>query len=496
MQKQRRKRYVFIMLQALIFFSMLNSVSYAFATIPEQEERTSEELPNQDFRFVTVEKKPGLFAIDVTVYEEMDEASRAIGTGAQGGVCYILKQVGEWLFIESGEVRGFVKSVDITRENIEKLVEESTTVEGRISLVLDIDEVGNITGTYFDSSHDIMSEMATPLILPTENKGFSYTQTTTQQVLIEKQHLIAQQEVNIAEYKNEQARVVGVLPRGGLAFTILEEGEWLYIESGNVRGFARAKDFHDQEEFLKANRPEEEYSLARQSIEPKENQSLYYTITSTKDGDSIRGIRESMATYAQQVTELGSIESEDGYEFMKSVYAEYGYSIPTTREEQTKEGKVVPIEQVRPGDIVFWTYNGALSDPAMYVGSEKILVYSSTEKTTSLRDMKTSGSVWAIDFLSPQIEEYLGEFKLTAYCKCSYCSGIWTEAPTASGVMPVEGRTVAMWGIPFGTSLLIDGEVYVVEDRGTPYGHVDIFMEDHDRCLQFGVKYADVSKLW
>ena len=33
-----------------------------------------------------------------------------------------------------------------------------------------------------------------------------------------------------------------------------------------------------------------------------------------------------------------------------------------------------------------------------------------------------------------------------------------------------------MAGVPFGTQLLINGNVYTVEDLGTPYGHVDIYM--------------------
>ena len=58
--------------------------------------------------------------------------------------------------------------------------------------------------------------------------------------------------------------------------------------------------------------------------------------------------------------------------------------------------------------------------------------------------------------------------------------------------MPTQGRTVAMAGVPFGTKLIINGKIYTVEDRGTPYGHVDIYMNDHDECNQFGVQYAQV----
>ncbi len=88
---------------------------------------------------------------------------------------------------------------------------------------------------------------------------------------------------------------------------------------------------------------------------------------------------------------------------------------------------------------------------------------------------------------------YLGNFKLTAYCACSTCCGKWAGyGITASGVVPSQGRTVAMGGIPFGTKLLINGNVYTVEDRGTPYGHVDVYFNNHSDALNFGLQYADV----
>lgn len=87
--------------------------------------------------------------------------------------------------------------------------------------------------------------------------------------------------------------------------------------------------------------------------------------------------------------------------------------------------------------------------------------------------------------------EYLGTFTLTAYCNCAACNGS-AGNPTASGVMPTSGHTVAMGGVPFGTKLLIDGTIYTVEDRGTPYGHVDIFFDSHEEALDFGMGSADV----
>ncbi|MBR3276601.1 MAG: hypothetical protein IKG08_08390 [Eubacterium sp.] len=85
---------------------------------------------------------------------------------------------------------------------------------------------------------------------------------------------------------------------------------------------------------------------------------------------------------------------------------------------------------------------------------------------------------------------YLGQFTLTAYCPCPACNGPYSG--TASGAPLRSGHTVAMGGVPFGTKLYINGTVYTVEDRGTPYGWVDIFFDTHPETEAFGMRTADV----
>lgn len=88
--------------------------------------------------------------------------------------------------------------------------------------------------------------------------------------------------------------------------------------------------------------------------------------------------------------------------------------------------------------------------------------------------------------------KYLGKFKLTSYCACEKCCGSWANGITASGTVATQGRTIAMAGLPFGTKLSINGQIYIVEDRGTVYGHIDVFQNSHAAALRFGVQYADV----
>ena len=87
---------------------------------------------------------------------------------------------------------------------------------------------------------------------------------------------------------------------------------------------------------------------------------------------------------------------------------------------------------------------------------------------------------------------YYGACRITFYCGCSQCCGQWAGGPTASGVMPTPGRTVANGVLPFGTRVLIEGHEYVVEDRGVSGDQFDIFVSDHQEALNRGLYYADV----
>ena len=86
-------------------------------------------------------------------------------------------------------------------------------------------------------------------------------------------------------------------------------------------------------------------------------------------------------------------------------------------------------------------------------------------------------------------------FKVTAYCSCSKCCGKQTGI-TASGTRATAGRTIAASGqYSFGTKLLINGNVYTVEDRGGAIkgNKIDIYMDSHSQALAWGVKYLPVQ---
>ena len=85
----------------------------------------------------------------------------------------------------------------------------------------------------------------------------------------------------------------------------------------------------------------------------------------------------------------------------------------------------------------------------------------------------------------------LGQFVITAYCTCRVCCGVYSGGNrTASGTVPTSNRTIAVDTnvIPFRTKVVINGQVYVAEDRGGAIKgkRIDMFFMTHKEALRWG----------
>lgn len=60
---------------------------------------------------------------------------------------------------------------------------------------------------------------------------------------------------------------------------------------------------------------------------------------------------------------------------------------------------------------------------------------------------------------------------------------------SALGKPCVEGRTVALNGVPLGSIVRYRGKHYIVEDRCGFDNTLDIFMESYEAAIKFGRKY-------
>lgn len=129
-------------------------------------------------------------------------------------------------------------------------------------------------------------------------------------------------------------------------------------------------------------------------------------------------------------------------------------------------------------------------------------ITSSVESQTSSITEITNDNILVstpIETEEQYLEEFKGEFKLTAYCPCYKCSEGYGYS-TATGVKAKANHTIAVDPkvIPYGTKVIIEinGErkMYVAEDCGGAIKkkRIDIFFETHSETNKFGVRKGKV----
>lgn len=368
--------------------------------------------------------------------------------------------------------------------------------------------------------------------------------------------------LHVREGKGTNQKIVGILPKGSLCYILADaDSDWVYVESGDVRGFVCARYLLRGEEAEKeVNRwQEESFPMAEMWVKPWNNKAYTYTYATTRTLLSSDEARGEVLQYAKKFLGnpyvWGGTSLTNGCDcsgFAQQIFANFGYILPRTSRQQAKAGTRIPVQEAKPGDLLFYQReSGFIYHVMIYLGDGKVIHAGSAATGILISDFNYEKSTeFAVRVISEEIREskietgdvdngrkegnsvdnqttengnggkqkagaenvqntsaenstagdrlesasgkYLGNFKLTAYCNCAVCCGRWAGGPTASGKMPVQGRTIATGVLPFGTKLNIGGKIYTVEDRGTPYGHIDIYMERHADAEEFGVRYADV----
>lgn len=368
--------------------------------------------------------------------------------------------------------------------------------------------------------------------------------------------------LHVREGKGTNQKIVGILPKGSLSYILADaDSDWVYVESGDVRGFVCARYLLRGEEAEKeVNRwQEESFPMAEMWVKPWNNKAYTYTYATTRTLLSSDEARGEVLQYAKKFLGnpyvWGGTSLTNGCDcsgFAQQIFANFGYTLPRTSRQQAKAGTRIPVQEAKPGDLLFYQReSGFIYHVMIYLGDGKVIHAGSEATGILISDFNYEKSTeFAVRVISKEMREskietgdvdngrkegnsvdnqttengnggkqkagaenvqntsaenstagdrlesasgkYLGNFKLTAYCNCAVCCGRWAGGPTASGKMPVQGRTIATGVLPFGTKLNIGGKIYTVEDRGTPYGHIDIYMERHADAEEFGVRYADV----
>ena len=353
-------------------------------------------LLSDGFRFYTVDKDLAVSPAAQSVYEEMNNTSREVGLLSDNDALYVLNEENNgWLYVESGNVRGFVPAAYVLRGAEAQQAVSALQPSGTDNSVQ--------TGSFTDEDTNL--NFAVETIPAGENSAFTYMRCTTKSTVIDKQYAVADQDLPILEEASSAAREIGRLSTGGICYIIQQvDDHWLYVESGNVRGFAPASSLtigNAAKKIVQQN-GEAAMSTAVQLVLPSDNAALYYSLNSTQEGTALNSIRSDIVQTAASCIgcpyKWGGNSLRGGCDcsgFVKQLYALYGYNLPRVADDQSTFGTQIPIADAAPGDLIFFASNGYVYHVALYAGNGTTIEAFSENRGIIATSIGNRDAVWA-----------------------------------------------------------------------------------------------------
>lgn len=353
-------------------------------------------LLSDGFRFYTVDKDLAVSPAAQSVYEEMNNTSREVGLLSDNDALYVLNEENNgWLYVESGNVRGFVPAAYVLRGAEAQQAVSALQPSGTDNSVQ--------TGSFTDEDTNL--NFAVETIPAGENSAFTYMRCTTKSTVIDKQYAVADQDLPILEEASSAAREIGRLSTGGICYIIQQvDDHWLYVESGNVRGFAPASSLttgNAAKKIVQQN-GEAAMSTAVQLVMPSDNAALYYSLNSTQEGTALNSIRSDIVQTAASCIgcpyKWGGNSLRGGCDcsgFVKQLYALYGYNLPRVADDQSTFGTQIPIADAAPGDLIFFASNGYVYHVALYAGNGTTIEAFSENRGIIATSIGNRDAVWA-----------------------------------------------------------------------------------------------------
>ena len=350
----------------------------------------------RDFRFTTVDKVYAFSARETDIYEEQKEDSKVVGTIARNGILYELENEDNgWIYVESGEARGFVREEDLIRgDEAEELLELLERQASRITAML---PKGVSKESYFFTAQDTVPYY--------ENDAYAFRRITTQEVVIKAEAALTKSDTGILEESTDDARTVGSLKEGDLVYVIEEADDgWLFVESGDVRGFIPSDEL-DRSNSVQAQIDEEgesSFGTAKEVIKPGENRAVYYSLSSVKEGAKYNEVREKILEKALSCVGnpyvWGGTSLTHGADcsgFVQTLYGMFGYKLPRVAAAQSRVGTQIPVSDAAPGDLIFFAKNGYVYHVAMYAGDGKTVEAYSSQYGIITTELSDRSAVWA-----------------------------------------------------------------------------------------------------
>jgi len=308
----------------------------------------------------------------VNIRNSANEEGQILGKLYNNSAATIMEKSGDWYKVKSGSVTGYIKAdYLITGAEAEKLSQDiGTRIAVVITTTLKIREKAST-----DSSVLTLVPIGDELIVEEESDGWikvEWEGNKTGYVSAEYVELKSEYEEAVS-IEEEQERL---------------EAEQAALQEEQVRLASEQKAVNAEQERLtatKANRQVQNLNTVVDSNKTSSDKaSKNDKLNETNAGTS--SIRNKIVEYALQFVGNPYVwggtsltQGADCSGFTQSVFRDNGISIPRTSRTQAISGSRISVDNLQPGDLIFYDRNGTINHVGIYIGNGKVISASSPE---------------------------------------------------------------------------------------------------------------------
>lgn len=342
----------------------------------------------------------------VNVRSASNEESEILGKLYNNSAATILGEDGDWYQIKSGSVTGYVKKdyvvsgdeaatiaeqvgtklATVTTETL-KVRESASTDSSVVTLVpedeelhvlevtndgwakvsLDTDLVGYVSSDYVDLHVKFV-------------EAESIEEERARIAAEEAARKAAEEEARKADEAAKKAAAEAAAKKAAEAEAAAKKAADAAAKKEAAKKAAEAEAAAKKAEAAAKKAAAEAEAAARKEAESASSQEPSYSAPAS-------GSRQSIVSYALQFVgnpyRAGGTSLTKGADcsgFVQSVFRDCGYGIPRSSREQAASGRVVSIDEIQPGDLIFYAKGGSINHVALYIGGGQV-VHASTERT-------------------------------------------------------------------------------------------------------------------
>lgn len=319
----------------------------------------------------------------VNIRKKAGEDSEIIGKLYKGSKCDILKTSGDWVKIESGNAKGYIKAEYLARGfDAEKLIDDYGTKVAEV-------KVETLNVRFEDNTE---SRIATQIpegekLLVLKKKGDWYEVAINDgsedritgwvladyvKVKIQWKHAITIKEEKAEEERKAAAEAALEARQQALVAEQAEAARQQQAAAQQAQAAARQTQTQTQNQVKNTQKAVEQ---------PKTETKVQTSASGSGKGQNIANFALNFVgnPYVWGGTSL--TRGADCSGFVMSVYANFGIGLNRTSRAQASNGYAVSMSELQPGDLVFYAANGrSISHVAIYIGGGRV-VHASTPRT-------------------------------------------------------------------------------------------------------------------